>query len=142
MAFFPQIQIQFTKEFKLDVGPGLVLTAFKIIPEFVSRIQIETIDKDQAKNGIKFDPPKPKEEGKEEESKGNEENEKEKETGLPEENPEGNPDKKPELNSGDNNEKEKGMRKSEFPAQKYQMQEIAEKIRDRIAGRYTVPREI
>ncbi len=104
----------------------------------MSRIQIETIDKDQAKNGIKFDPPKPKEEGEEEESKGNEENEKEKETELPE----GNPDKKPELNSGDNNAKEKVIRKSEFLAQNYQLQKIAEKIRDRIAGRFTVPREI
>ena len=138
LAFFPQIQIQFSKEFRLDVGPGLVLTAFKIIPEFVSRIQIETIDKDQAKNGIKFDSPKPKEEkekgegeGKEEETEGKEKEKEEKEN-----------KKEPELNSEDKPKKKMGNRKSSFPAKRYQLQAIAEKIRNKIAGRYDVPREI
>ena len=43
LAFYPQIHAQLTKELEVQVGPGLVFTKTKIIPEFVHRVIIETL---------------------------------------------------------------------------------------------------
>ena len=43
LAFYPQIHAQLTKELEIQVGPGLVFTKTKIIPEFVHRVIVETL---------------------------------------------------------------------------------------------------
>ena len=41
LAFYPQVQAQFTNEVKIDVGPGFIFTLNKFVPEFVARVLIE-----------------------------------------------------------------------------------------------------
>ena len=41
LAFYPQVQAQFTNEVKIDIGPGFVFTLNKLIPKFVMRVLIE-----------------------------------------------------------------------------------------------------
>ena len=72
LAFYPQIQVQFTNEVKIDVGPGFILTPFKFIPEFVSRILIENfpgVEKEGKEKEKENKGEKEKEVGKGEEQK-------------------------------------------------------------------------
>jgi hypothetical protein len=43
LAFYPQLHAQISEELEIQVGPGLVFTKKKIIPEFVHRVIIETL---------------------------------------------------------------------------------------------------